>query len=70
VADAEGRPIVIGAEAVKVVGPVAAGDYLVASAVQGYAAASRAPAFGIVIAQALESFDGDKGVIKAMIRKM
>lgn len=70
VADKSGRPIVIGAEAVKVIGAVRAGDYLVASSVPGYAMASAAPTFGIVIAQALEDFDGDRGVIKAMIRKM
>jgi hypothetical protein len=70
VGDIEGRPIVIGAEPVKVFGPVRAGDYLVASGVSGYAMATRTPSFGIVIAQALESFDGDQGLIKAMIRKM
>jgi len=70
VGDSEGRPIVLGAELVKVLGPVQAGDYLVASDVPGYAMATRTPSFGIVIAQALESFDGDQGLIKAMIRKM
>jgi hypothetical protein len=70
VADKGGRPIVIGAEAVKVIGPVRAGDYLVASGVPGYAIASPHPTFGIVIAQALEDFDGERGAIKAMIRKM
>lgn len=70
VADKSGRPIVIGAEVVKVIGPVRAGDYLVASSVPGYAMASATPTFGIVIAQALEDFDGEKGIIKAMIRKM
>ena len=70
VADSGGRPIVIGAEAVKVIGPVRAGDYLVASSVAGYAMASPAPTFGTVIAQALEDFDGEQGIIKAMIRKM
>lgn len=70
IADKSGRPIVIGAEVVKVVGPVRAGDYLVASSVPGYAMASAIPTFGIVIAQALEDFDGEQGIIKAMIRKM
>jgi hypothetical protein len=70
VGDSEGRPIVLGAEPVKVFGPVQAGDYLVASHVPGYAMAARTPSFGIVIAQALESFDGEQGLIKAMIRKM
>lgn len=70
VADKSGRPIVIGAEAVKVIGPIRAGDYLVASSVPGYAMASATPTFGIVIAQALEDFGGKQGVVKAMIRKM
>jgi hypothetical protein len=70
VADTGGRPIVIGAEAVKVIGPVRTGDYLAASDVPGYAMAAPAPRFGIVIAQALEDFDGEQGIIKAMIRKM
>ena len=38
--------------------------------VPGYAMAAPNPTFGIVIAQALEEFDGERGVIKAMIRKM
>ncbi len=70
VGDSEGRPIVLGAEPVKVLGPVQAGDYLVASDVPGYAMATRSPSFGIVIAQALDSFSGEQGLIKAMIRKM
>jgi hypothetical protein len=70
VADANGRPIVIGAEVIKVVGPVKKGDFLVASNVPGYAMASSSPAFGTVIAQALEDLDGERGIIKAMIRKM
>lgn len=70
VADVDGRPIVLGAELIKVIGPISVGDYLVASNVPGYAMARRTPTFGIVIAQALESFDGDQGLIKAMIRKM
>jgi hypothetical protein len=69
VADTGGRPIVIGAEAIKVLGPVRAGDYLVASEVPGYAMVSPHPTFGTVIAQALEDFDGEQGIIKAMIRK-
>jgi hypothetical protein len=69
VADADGRPIVIGAELVKVVGPVKRGDILVASNVPGYAMANNDPTSGSVIAQALEDFEGEQGVIKAMIRK-
>jgi len=70
VADVDGRPIVIGAELVKVIGPVKKGDFLVASDVPGYTMAARSPAFGTVIAQALEDFDGEQGIIKAMIRKI
>lgn len=70
VADPEGRPIVLGAEVIKVVGPVEAGDYLVSSEVPGYAQAASNPALGTVIAQALEDLDGERGLVKAMIRKM
>jgi hypothetical protein len=70
VATTDGKPIVLGAERIKVLGPVQKGDYLVASDVPGYAMATHTPSFGIVIAQALESFDGEQGLIKAMIRKM
>jgi hypothetical protein len=69
VADAGGRPIVIGAEAVKVLGPVKRGDILVASSVPGHAMVNNEPKSGSVIAQALVDFDGERGVIKAMIRK-
>lgn len=70
VADASGKPIVLGAEPIKVIGPVETGDYLVASDTPGYAIAAQTPSFGIVIAQALENFDGETGLIWAMIRKM
>jgi len=69
VADKDGRPIIIGAEKVKVLGPVQRGDILVASDVPGYAMVNNEPRSGSVIAQALESFGGERGVIKAMIRK-
>ena len=70
VADANGKPIVLGAEYIKVIGRVETGDYLVASSVPGYAIASEEPSFGIVIGQALEASDQDVGLIKAMIRKL
>ncbi|MBU0490232.1 MAG: hypothetical protein KKA73_22700 [Chloroflexi bacterium] len=70
IADPQGRPIVLGAEVVKVIGPVRVGDYLVASDVPGYAMAAPHPTFGVVIAQALEDLVGDRGLVKAMIRKM
>jgi hypothetical protein len=69
VADSGGRPIVIGAEPVRVLGPVERGDILVASGVAGYAMVNNDPAPGSAIAQALEDFAGDRGIIKAMIRK-
>lgn len=69
VADADGRPIVMGAELVKVIGPVKVGDLLVSSDVPGYAMVNNNPEPGTVVAQALEEFCGEKGVIKAMIRK-
>jgi hypothetical protein len=69
VADADGKPIVIGAEIIKVLGPVQRGDLLIASDVPGYAMVDVDPPPGAVIAQALEDWDGAQGRIKAMIRK-
>lgn len=70
VADIKGKPIVLGAERVKVLGPVREGDLLVASDVPGFAAVDNTPAPGTVIAQALESLWGQQGLVKAMIRKL
>jgi hypothetical protein len=72
VADEQGKPIVLGAEPVKVTGKVQPGDLLVASDVAGYATAwSRlkpdSPPVGVVIAKALQTFNGGRGTIKAMI---
>ena len=69
VADKSGRPIVMGAEVIKVLGPARRGDILVASEVPGYAMVNNDPEAGAVIAQALEDFDGERGIIRAMIRK-
>jgi len=69
VASRTGKPIIIGAEVIKVLGPVRRGDILVASAVAGYAMVNNDPMPGSVIAQALEDFDGGRGLIAAMIRK-
>lgn len=72
VADDQGKPIVLGAEPMKVTGVVEPGDLLVSSDEPGYAAAwsqvgdNSAP-IGLVIAKALESSDGGHNVIKAMI---
>lgn len=68
VANENGKPIVIGAEPIKVLGPVQAGDLLVASDVPGYAVVNNQPAPGAVITKALEGFVGERGTIKAMIR--
>lgn len=72
VADEQGKPIVLGAELIKVIGSVQPGDLLVASDAAGYATAwSRlkpgSPPAGVVIAKALQRFDGAEGTIKAMI---
>jgi len=69
VADRNGKPIVLGAEPIKVLGTVHVGDLLVAADVPGYAMVDNSPRPGTVIAQALEGFDGERGLVKAMIRK-
>lgn len=72
VADENGKPIVMGAEPVKVLGPVQPGDLLVASSEPGYAAAwsqvgSGDPPVGVVIGKVLQAFTGKRDVVKAMI---
>jgi hypothetical protein len=69
VADPNGRPIVIGAEPIKVLGAVQAGDILVSSDVPGYAMVNNDPRPGSVIGQSLEASNGERGLVKAMIRK-
>jgi hypothetical protein len=69
VADKNGKPIVLGAEPIKVLGPVRVGDLLVASDVPGYATVDDDPRPGTIIAQALEDFEEEQGLVKAMIRK-
>ncbi len=69
VASDERHPIVLGAELIKVLGVVKVNDLLVASDVPGYAMVNNAARPGTVIGQALEDFDGEQGLIKAMIRK-
>lgn len=69
VADTNGLPIVLGAELVRVHGKVEMNDILVTSEKPGHAMVNNNPSPGTVIGQALESFDGDSGLIKAMIRK-
>ncbi len=71
VANDKGRPIVLGAELIRVMGPVAEGEFLVTSGVEGVAVAAEGYAPGTVIAQALEDHDGmDEALILAMIRKL
>jgi len=72
VADQDGKPIIIGVERVRVVGPIRAGDLLVASAMPGCAVAwSRDhegyPPPGVILAKALEAMDMGEGTVKAMI---
>jgi len=57
------RPIIIGRV-------VQWGDILVALDTAGYAMVNNRAAPWTVIAQALEDFDGERGLVKAMIRKM
>ena len=73
VANAQGQPIVLGAEPIKVVGPVKPGDLLVSSQHPGYATAwtqlqpDRSPPVGVTIAKALEPLTGDTGLVKALV---
>ena len=69
VAGIDGKPIVVGAERVRVLGPVTMGEILVSSSVPGYAMVNNDPLHGTVIGQALEDLDSDSGLIMAMIRK-
>jgi hypothetical protein len=70
------EPIVIGAEPVLVTGKVDVGDFIVTSKKNGHGKAVKRgyllkkDLFGKVIAQALESGDGDSYLVKCMIRKM
>ena len=70
------EPIVMGAEPVLVTGKVNVGDYIVTSDKIGHGKSVKRgyllkkDLFGKVIAQALESCDGDSNLIKCMIRKM
>ena len=63
-------PVVLGAEPVLVTGPIKVGDYIVTSSKQGHGQAMKEQKLGTIIAQAMESGDGESYNIKAMIRKM
>jgi hypothetical protein len=72
VADIDGKPIIMGVEPVRVVGPVSPGDLLVASETPGYAVAwSRDhegyPPPGVILAKALDTQGSGDGLVKAMI---
>lgn len=69
------QPIILGAEPVLVTGVVKEGDYIVTSDKEGHGEAYKYKRganniFGRVIAQALESCDGNSNLIKCMINKM
>ena len=69
------QPIVMGAEPVLVTGKVEEGDFIVTSDKEGHGEAYKFKRgsnniFGKVIAQALESCEGDSNLIKCMINKM
>ncbi len=70
------EPIIVGAEPILVTGHVDEGDYLITSKKSGHCEGVKRGViwkkdlFGKVIAQSLETCDGDSNLIKAMIRKM
>jgi hypothetical protein len=55
---------------VKVVGPVAKGDLLVASGVEGHAMANNDAKAGTIIGKAIGSSDSGEGVVEALINLM
>ena len=57
-------------EPVLVTGPIKVGDYIVTSSKQGHGQAMKEEKLGTIIAQAMESGDGESYNIKAMVRKM
>ena len=70
------EPIIVGAEPILVTGHVDEGDYLITSKKPGHCEGVKRGViwkkdlFGKVIAQSLETCDGESSLIKAMIRKM
>jgi len=67
------EPIILGAEPILVTGDVMEGDFLITSDVAGHAKAQSDEYLlrtGTVIAQALESAEGESNLIKGMIRKL
>ena len=64
------QAIIMGAEPIKVTGPIKVGDFITTSNIEGHGMKAENPQFGTIIAQAMESGDGESYNIKAMIRKM
>jgi hypothetical protein len=70
------EPIILGAEPILVTGHVDEGDYLITSNKPGHCEGVKRrflfkkDLFGKVIAQSLQTCDGESNLIKAMIRKM
>jgi len=64
------QPIVLGAEPVLVTGKIRVGDFISTSDKPGHGQRMGDTFHGAVIAQAMESGEGDSFLIKAMIRKM
>ena len=69
-------PVILGAEDILVTGKVDEGDFIITSAKEGHGKGVKQniifkkDLFGKVIAQALESCNGESNKIRAMIRKM
>ena len=64
------QPIVLGAEPVLVTGEIKIGDYIITSNKPGHGERSTNTIHGTIIAQALESGNGESHIVKAMVRKM
>ena len=64
------QPIVLGAEPVLVTGEIKIGDYITTSNKPGHGERSTNTIHGTIIAQALESGNGESHIVKAMVRKM
>ncbi len=76
VSKGENYPIVLGAEPILITGKIKEGDYIITSNIKGHGKGVNPQyiynkrLFGKIIAQAIESGDGESYTIKAMIRKM
>ena len=76
VSKGENFPIVLGAEPILITGKIKEGDYIITSNIKGHGIGIdpkyiyTKQLFGKIIAQAIESGNGESHIIKAMIRKM